>query len=86
MTSVAAGLRDFYERPGVPLNSGADRARRQAQMLAEVLRTAPQPALIIDMGCGDGLSASVAVQASPATGSSVSTGRRTRSGRLKGAA
>jgi SAM-dependent methyltransferase len=65
MTSVAAGLRDFYERPGVPLNSGADRARRQAQMLAEVLRTAPQPALIIDMGCGDGLSASVAVQASP---------------------
>ncbi len=63
MTSQAAvggGLREFYESPGVPLSSGADRARRQARMLAEVLRDGPDPALIVDVGCGDGFATSVA--------------------------
>jgi SAM-dependent methyltransferase len=65
MTALTAGLREFYERPGVPLNSGADRARRQARMLAAVLRDVPAPALVVDVGCGDGRSAGVAAQASP---------------------
>jgi SAM-dependent methyltransferase len=34
-------------------------------MLAEVLRDAARPALIIDVGCGDGLAASVASAANP---------------------
>ena len=34
-------LQAFYENPGVPLSSGPDRARRQARMLAEVLRGSP---------------------------------------------
>ena len=31
-------LQEFYESPGVPLRSGPDRARRQARMLADMLR------------------------------------------------
>ena len=65
MTAVTSGLRDFYESPGVPLNSGADRARRQAGMLAALLRDKPGPALIVDMGCGDGQASSVAASLSP---------------------
>ena len=63
-TSIAAGgkatsvntLQEFYETPGVPLRSGPDRARRQARMLARVLRDRDStgPAVIIDLGCGDG--------------------------------
>jgi len=59
------GLREFYESPEVPLNSGADRARRQARMLASVLRDVPAPACIVDIGCGDGEAASVALAANP---------------------
>jgi SAM-dependent methyltransferase len=47
-------LQAFYESPGVPLSSGPDRARRQARMLAEILRDTPAPAVILDLGCGDG--------------------------------
>jgi SAM-dependent methyltransferase len=67
MTSQApaGGLREFYEDPAVPLSSGPDRARRQARMLAGVLRDARRPALVIDVGCGDGLATSVAASASP---------------------
>jgi SAM-dependent methyltransferase len=63
--AAAGGLRDFYENPAVPLNSGPDRARRQARMLAGVLRDVPRPALIVDVGCGDGLATSVAASVSP---------------------
>jgi SAM-dependent methyltransferase len=65
VTSVASGLREFYENPAVPLSSGPDRARRQARMLADVLRSIPAPALIIDIGCGDGLATSIAAQLNP---------------------
>ena len=51
---VVNTLQDFYESPGVPLCSGPDRARRQARMLAQVLRDAAGPAVILDVGCGDG--------------------------------
>jgi 2-polyprenyl-3-methyl-5-hydroxy-6-metoxy-1,4-benzoquinol methylase len=63
--AAARGLRDFYENPAVPLTSGPDRARRQARMLAAVLRDIHPPALIVDVGCGDGLATSVAASVSP---------------------
>jgi len=47
-------LQEFYESPGVPLRSGPDRARRQARMLADMLRDFSGPAVIVDLGCGDG--------------------------------
>jgi ubiquinone/menaquinone biosynthesis C-methylase UbiE len=56
----SSSLRDFYENPAVPASSGQDRAVRQAEMLAEVLRTVPPPAVILDVGCGDGFATSVA--------------------------
>jgi len=59
------GLRQFYEDPAVPLSSGPDRARRQARMLTNVLRTMRGPAVIVDVGCGDGLAAAVAAQLNP---------------------
>ena len=59
------GLREFYENPAVPLSSGPDRARRQARMLTAVLRTVPSPAVIVDIGCGDGLASGVAAQLNP---------------------
>ena len=59
------GLRDFYENPAVPLSSGPDRARRQARMLTRVLGTVPARALIVDIGCGDGLATSVAARVNP---------------------
>jgi SAM-dependent methyltransferase len=55
-------LRDFYEDPAVPASSGPDRARRQAEMLADVLAAASAPAVILDIGCGDGFATSVAAQ------------------------
>ena len=61
----AGGLREFYENPAVPLSSGPDRARRQARMLTAVLRTVPGPAVIVDIGCGDGLATKVAAQLNP---------------------
>jgi SAM-dependent methyltransferase len=59
------GLRQFYENPEVPLSSGAGRARRQARMLASTLRDVVAPACIVDIGCGDGEAASVALAANP---------------------
>jgi SAM-dependent methyltransferase len=59
------GLREFYEDPEVPLSSGAGRARRQARMLARTLRDVVEPACIVDIGCGDGEAASVALAANP---------------------
>jgi ubiquinone/menaquinone biosynthesis C-methylase UbiE len=57
---ASSSLRDFYEDPAVPASSGQDRALRQAKMLAEVLRAMSPPAVILDVGCGDGFSTSVA--------------------------
>lgn len=53
-----AGLRAFYEDPAVPVASGPERSRRQAAMLARAL--GPEPALIVDIGCGDGSAAAIA--------------------------
>jgi ubiquinone/menaquinone biosynthesis C-methylase UbiE len=63
---MVTSLREFYSRPGVPLSSGPDRARRQAQMLAEVLQSAPGPAVIADVGCGDGSALAAAADRLPA--------------------
>jgi len=61
-TARANPLRDFYEDPAVPARSGPDRAHRQADMLAQILAGTPAPALILDVGCGDGFATGVAVQ------------------------
>ena len=69
VTAPASGhypLQEFYETPEVPLSSGPDRARRQARMLAEVLRGFAGPAVIIDVGCGDGAALAVAAGSNPA--------------------
>jgi SAM-dependent methyltransferase len=58
-------LRDFYEGPDVPLRSGPDRARRQARMLAGMLRDLAGPAVIVDLGCGDGSALAVAAEHNP---------------------
>jgi SAM-dependent methyltransferase len=63
--STGGGLRDFYENPAVPLSSGPDRAHRQARMLARTLRAVPAPAVIVDIGSGDGLATSIAARACP---------------------
>ena len=59
-------LQAFYENPDVPLSSGPDRARRQARMLAEVLRGVAGPAVILDVGCGDGSALAAAKEHNPA--------------------
>jgi SAM-dependent methyltransferase len=68
VTAPAPGrpLQAFYEKPGVPLSSGPDRARRQARMLADVLRGVAGPAVILDVGCGDGSALAVAAGRNPA--------------------
>ncbi len=68
VTAPAPGnpLRDFYESPDVPLRSGLDRARRQARMLAGILRDVAGPAVIVDLGCGDGSALAVAAEYNPA--------------------
>jgi SAM-dependent methyltransferase len=55
-------LQAFYENPGTPFSSGPDRARRQARMLARILRRVAAPAVILDVGCGDGAALAVAAQ------------------------
>jgi SAM-dependent methyltransferase len=68
VTAPAPGnpLREFYERPDVPLRSGLDRARRQARMLAGMLRDVTGPAVIVDLGCGDGSALAIAAEHNPA--------------------
>jgi SAM-dependent methyltransferase len=65
MPMSTTALRGFYEQPGVPASSGPDRARRQARMLRDVLRDAPAPAVVVDIGCGDGAATHLAALASP---------------------
>lgn len=64
-TAPSSPLQEFYENPDVPLSSGPDRARRQARMLAGVLRGMTGPALVIDVGCGDGAALAVAAGQNP---------------------
>ncbi len=65
-TGLGGGrLREFYEDPAVPVSSGQDRARRQARMLTTVLRTVSGPAVIVDIGCGDGLATGEAARLNP---------------------
>jgi SAM-dependent methyltransferase len=67
VTASAPGdpLQAFYENADVPRDSGPDRARRQARMLAEVLSHLTEPAVIIDVGCGDGGALAVAARQHP---------------------
>jgi SAM-dependent methyltransferase len=58
-------LQAFYETPGVPLSSGPDRARRQARLLAGILQDAKSPAVVIDLGCGDGAALALAAKQNP---------------------
>ncbi|WP_406398387.1 class I SAM-dependent methyltransferase [Streptomyces uncialis] len=59
--SAPRGLRDFYEDPGVPVASGDARSLRQARMLAAALGPAAvRPAVVLDVGCGDGTAARTA--------------------------
>ncbi|HEX3749272.1 MAG TPA: methyltransferase domain-containing protein, partial [Streptosporangiaceae bacterium] len=51
---MTAALNDFYEVPGTTVSSGPDRARRQAEMLAEVLSRRTGRQRIVDVGCGEG--------------------------------
>jgi SAM-dependent methyltransferase len=68
VTAPAPGnpLQEFYSKPGVPLSSGPDRAMRQARMLTQVLRGFAGPAVIVDLGCGDGSALAVAASHNPA--------------------
>ena len=59
-------LQAFYETPGTPLSSGPDRARRQARMLAAILQDAKGPAVVLDVGCGDGSALATAAAQNPA--------------------
>jgi SAM-dependent methyltransferase len=59
-------LQAFYENADVPRHCVPDRARRQARMLAGVLRQSAGPAVIIDVGCGDGSVLAVAARDIPA--------------------
>jgi SAM-dependent methyltransferase len=67
VTAPAPGssLQAFYEGADVPLSSGPDRARRLAAMLAEVLRGLAGPAVVIDLGCGDGSALALAARQHP---------------------
>ncbi|MDI3419820.1 class I SAM-dependent methyltransferase [Streptomyces luteolus] len=59
--TLPAGLRDFYEDPAVPVASGDARSLRQARMLADALGPArAAPAVVLDVGCGDGTAARTA--------------------------
>lgn len=62
---AGSALRDFYDHPAVPASSGPDRARRQADMLRQVLAGQPVPARVLDVGCGDGFATSVAARRNP---------------------
>ncbi|MEU9122328.1 class I SAM-dependent methyltransferase [Streptomyces sp. NPDC048506] len=62
------GLRHFYENPAVPVASGTPRSRRQAQLLARALgpaRSGVRPAIVLDVGCGDGTAAATAAEFLP---------------------
>ncbi|MDA8320109.1 MAG: class I SAM-dependent methyltransferase [Actinomycetota bacterium] len=76
-------LRDFYEDPLVPARSGADRARRQAEMLAALLPGLPSPARVLDIGCGDGFATEISARIA-AGGTAGGTVRRESGPRILG--
>jgi SAM-dependent methyltransferase len=55
-------LRRLYELPETPLSSGTERARLQAAMLADRAEAAGRSLLVVDLGCGDGVCAAVALE------------------------
>ncbi|HUC59062.1 MAG TPA: class I SAM-dependent methyltransferase [Streptosporangiaceae bacterium] len=61
----ASPLSEFYEDPAVPASSGPDRAYRQAEMLAGLLRDVAGQAVIVDVGCGDGFATKIAADRNP---------------------
>lgn len=52
--TAGTSLRNLYEDPSTILSSGAERATRQAEMLAAVA-PAQSRLLVVDVGCGDGM-------------------------------
>lgn len=55
MTDPARSVpRALYEDPELPVDSGAERARRQLRMIEPALDAARHPLRILDIGCGDG--------------------------------
>jgi SAM-dependent methyltransferase len=58
-------LHDFYENPQSPASSGPDRASRMAGLLSRALRGCTAPAVVLDVGCGDGTAASMAAERNP---------------------
>jgi SAM-dependent methyltransferase len=58
-------LHAFYEHPATMVSSGAERARRQARMLATVLAQRAGPQRIVDIGCGDGAATDLMRQLNP---------------------
>jgi SAM-dependent methyltransferase len=60
-----SALRTLYEDPRIPVSSGPDRARRMAELLARVLASCEGPAVVLDVGCGDGAAAAVAARRNP---------------------
>ena len=47
-------LQDFYENPATPVKSGVERARRQLEMLFEIVDRSHERLRVVDVGCGDG--------------------------------
>ena len=54
-------LRDLYEDPRTPLSSGSERAELQAVLLAKTAARLARPAVVLDVGCGDGAATAIAV-------------------------
>lgn len=65
MSTAGSPLREYYEDPAVPASSGPDRARRLAELLASLLPSVAGPAVILDVGCGDGFATAVAQSRNP---------------------
>ncbi|WFB09735.1 class I SAM-dependent methyltransferase [Streptomyces sp. LX-29] len=61
--TAGSELRAFYEDPTVPVASGVERSRRQALLLARALGPTRRadPAVVLDVGCGDGSAAALAL-------------------------
>jgi SAM-dependent methyltransferase len=66
---TARSLRQLYESSATSLHVGAEPARYQAAILADMTSGATRPLRALDLGCGDGMTALAAVDACSARGS-----------------